>query len=51
MHDSFKWGTKPTMELSLDSMSPQKMSALWVCFAVWLVIIFFAFFPSVSSAP
>ena len=45
---SFKWGNKPVMELSLASYSKHG-AALWVCFGVWILIVFFTFMPLVFA--
>jgi len=39
---SFKWGTKPVMELSLTSYSKYG-SAVWLCLAVWAMFIVVTF--------
>lgn len=41
---SFKWGTKPIMELSL-AMGHHQSNAMWLCFVIWLFIIFMIFSP------
>lgn len=41
---SFKWGTKPVMELSLASYSKYR-SAIGLCFIIWLLIVLFTFAP------
>jgi hypothetical protein len=41
---SFKWGTKPVMELSLMSYQ-QYGNTMWLCFAVWLLIVFLTLSP------
>lgn len=46
MKYSFKWGTKPVMELSFASYAKHS-NALWFCFAVWLIIVLFTFMPLV----
>ena len=40
----FKYGTKPSMELSLANYSKYG-GTLWFCFIVWLLIMFFMFSP------
>lgn len=41
---SFKWGTKPVMELSLAAYT--KHSAfLWICFGVWVFVLLYTFMP------
>ncbi len=41
---SFKWGTKPVMELSLASYA-KNSTYLWICFALWIFILFYTFMP------
>ena len=41
---SFKWGTRPVMELSLAAYG-QHTQAIWVCFGIWLLIVLFTFMP------
>ncbi len=45
---SFKWGTRPIMELSLAAYGKHS-NAIWGCFIVWLLIMLFTFFPLVSA--
>ena len=44
---SFKWGTKPVMELSLAMY--RNSSTLWVCFAIWIVVVLVTFMPIVFA--
>jgi hypothetical protein len=41
---SFKWGTKPTMELSLASYTKHS-TFLWICFFLWICVVIFTFMP------
>eukprot|EP01036_Dinobryon_divergens_P024210 gene24211-32640_t len=41
---SFKWGTKPVMELSLASYAKHSVF-LWICFIVWVGLLLFTFMP------
>lgn len=41
---SFKWGTKPVMELSLASYSKHS-TFIWICFLIWICIVIFTFLP------
>lgn len=41
---SFKWGTQPTMELSLRSYGKHRR-VLWICFGIWLLIVLVTFAP------
>lgn len=45
---SFKWGTRPVMELSLASYGKHS-GVLWFCFALWLLIVLFTFMPLVFA--
>lgn len=45
---SFKWGTRPVMELSLASYGKHS-GVLWCCFALWLLIVLFTFMPLVFA--
>jgi hypothetical protein len=48
MKYSFKWGTKPTMELSL-ALYGKNGSTLWICFFIWIVIVLVTFMPIVFA--
>lgn len=41
---TFKWGTKPVMELSLAAYTKHS-TYLWLCFALWICIVLFTFLP------
>lgn len=41
---SFKWGTKPVMELSLASYGKNSVF-LWICFGIWIVVLIYTFLP------
>lgn len=41
---SFKWGTKPVMELSLAPYAKYS-PFLWICFALWIFVLLFTFLP------
>lgn len=45
---SFKWGTKPVMELSLAAYGKDSR-ILWLCFSIWLFIVLFTFLPLVFA--
>jgi len=47
---SFKWGSKPVMELSLTTLASfggdkNNNKFIYGCFAIWLIIILYLFFP------
>ena len=46
MKYSFKWGTRPVMELSLAAYG-QHSQTVWVCFGIWLLVVLFTFMPVV----
>lgn len=41
---SFKYGTKPVMELSLSPYT-KHTTFLWLCFAIWILVVIFTFMP------
>jgi hypothetical protein len=41
---SFKWGTKPVMELSLAPYA-QNSTYITICFVIWVCIVLFTFTP------
>lgn len=41
---SFKWGTKPVMELSLAAYAKHS-TFLCICFAIWIFVVLFTFMP------
>ena len=41
---SFKYGTKPVMELTLANWTKHSLF-LWVCFAIWVLILLYTFLP------
>lgn len=45
---SFKWGTRPVMELSLAPYGPQSQ-AIMACFGIWLLIILLTFMPAIFA--
>eukprot|EP01038_Epipyxis_sp_PR26KG_P011343 gene11343-15208_t len=45
---SFKWGTKPVMEISLASFGKHS-TFLWICFALWIFVVLFTFMPFLFS--
>lgn len=44
---SFKWGTKPVMELSLAVY--KNSTTLWVCLGIWVVVVLVTFLPIVFA--
>ncbi len=49
MKYSFKWGTRPVMELSLAAYG-QHSQAIMACFGIWLLIILFTFIPVIFGS-
>eukprot|EP01035_Chromulina_nebulosa_P021732 gene21732-28125_t len=45
---SFKWGTQPTMELTLAKYGDNS-KVLYICFGVWLLIVVFTFSPVIFN--
>ena len=45
---SFKWGTRPVMELSLAAYGPQSQ-AIMACFGMWLLIVLLTFMPAIFA--
>ena len=41
---SFRWGTKPVMELNLAAYG-KSSSTLWICLGIWTIIVLFTFMP------
>ena len=48
MKFSFKWGTRPVMELSLAPSGPQSQ-AIMACFGIWLLIVLLTFMPVIFA--